>query len=114
MRKQIDRMMMLIPVPRTRKVKRVQTNPLLKATDQRIHPFFYPLGAYGLEKPVQKQEPVVLRNAVLWTCGPEGILQQADVYIRDGLIAAIGEELDVPQGTQIIDLKGKHVYAGVD
>lgn len=76
-------------------------------------PIFHPLGAYGLEKPVQKQESVVLRNAVLWTCGPEGILQQADVYIRDGLIAAIGEELDVPQGTQIIDLKGKHVTPGL-
>ena len=76
-------------------------------------PILLPLGAYGLEDPVRKQDPVVLRNAELWTCGPQGIVHQADVYIKDGLIAAIGRDLIVPKGTEVIDLKGKHVTPGL-
>jgi len=37
---------------------------------------------------------------------------RADILIEDGKIAAIGEDLEVPQGTAVIDASGKEVYPG--
>ncbi|MCJ8300699.1 MAG: amidohydrolase family protein, partial [Pseudomonadales bacterium] len=36
----------------------------------------------------------------------------ADVYCENGLIAAIGENLEVPAGTEIIDATGQYVMPG--
>jgi len=38
---------------------------------------------------------------------PEGI-----VLIRDGLIAAVGPDLDIPADAEIVDLRGLHLYPG--
>ena len=36
----------------------------------------------------------------------------ADIFCQDGLITAIGKDLDAPEGATIIDATGKHVFPG--
>ena len=37
---------------------------------------------------------------------------RADVYCADGVIKAIGDKLDVPQGTRTVDAGGQYVMPG--
>ncbi|MFZ4735438.1 MAG: dihydropyrimidinase [Bradymonadia bacterium] len=37
---------------------------------------------------------------------------KADVYCEDGLIRAVGPDLDVPAGTQVVDAGGQYVFPG--
>ena len=55
----------------------------------------------------------VLRGATVWTVGPQGTLPNADVYVKDGKIAGVGENLKVPAGTMEINAKGKHISPGM-
>ena len=55
----------------------------------------------------------VLRGATIWTAGPQGTLPNADIYIRDGKIVAVGAALKVPAGTAEIDAKGKQISPGM-
>ncbi len=42
-----------------------------------------------------------------------GTIQRGTVLIRDGRIAAVGENVDVPAGAQVIDATGKYVIPGI-
>jgi imidazolonepropionase-like amidohydrolase len=73
----------------------------------------YPFQPYGWsdeEKP--KQETLLIRNATVWTNEKEGIMENADVLIRDGKIAAIGKNLS-DGAARIIDGTGKHLTPGI-
>ena len=61
------------------------------------------------------EQPGVLlvRGATVWTSGPEGRLENADLLIRDGKIAKVGSDLSAPRGARVIDADGKHVTAGL-
>ena len=39
-------------------------------------------------------------------------IENGTIVIRDGLIKSVGERIKIPNQATIIDLKGKHVYAG--
>ncbi|WP_308380023.1 amidohydrolase family protein [Streptomyces sp. ISL-43] len=61
----------------------------------------------------------MLRNAALVLTmdpalgdGPLGTVEHADVLMRDGVIAAVGERLPAPPGTKVIDAAGKLVMPG--
>ncbi len=68
--------------------------------------------AFGLDAPVA-QEDVLVRGATVWTSGPAGRLDDADLLIRGGRIAAVGSGLDAPAGVRVIDGTGLHVTAGL-
>ena len=54
----------------------------------------------------------VIRNARVFTVsGP--VIENGMVLIRDGLIAAVGQTVTVPQGAREIDAKGLNVYPGM-
>ncbi len=55
----------------------------------------------------------VLRGATVWTVAKDGVLAGADVYVKDGKIAAVGVGLRVPVGTAEVDARGKHVTPGI-
>jgi len=56
--------------------------------------------------------PLAIRNArVVTVSGP--ILKKATVVVRDGLIAAVGENIDVPKDAWVIDGEGLTVYPGL-
>ncbi|MGV3485911.1 MAG: amidohydrolase family protein, partial [Planctomycetaceae bacterium] len=73
----------------------------------------YPLGAYGLAQAVPARGPVLLSGATLWTSGPAGVLEDADILIRDGKIAEIGKDLPVSEDVEVIRLGGKHISPGL-
>jgi imidazolonepropionase-like amidohydrolase len=76
-----------------------------------IIPNTYPNIAFGnVEKP--KQETLLFKNATVWTNENEGILEQTDVLIKNGKIAAIGNGISDANAT-IIDAKGKHLTSGI-
>ncbi len=56
---------------------------------------------------------VLVRNATVWTAGPQGTLEGADLLIRDGKVVSVGRGLKAPAGAQIIDGTGKHIAPGI-
>ncbi len=74
----------------------------------------YPLGAYGLSRPPAPIN-VLVTNAVIWTCGPQGIVERGSLYVREGRIASVGANgpASVPDGVLVIDAKGRHVTPGL-
>jgi len=86
----------------------------------------YPLGPYGLAERAQPQD-VLITNATIWTSGPDGIIENGWMLVRDGKIAQIGEGdisthpiggsgADAPRTTDdvlVIDAHGKHITPGL-
>ena len=71
----------------------------------------YPFMAFGWsERP--SQQVYLLKNATVWTCEKEGILQNADVLIRNGKIEKIGKKLSA-SGAIEIDATDKHITPGI-
>lgn len=73
----------------------------------------YPFEPFGWTEDQQpKQETILIKNATVWTNEKEGILQNADVLIKNGKIAAVGKNLS-DASARIIDGTGKHVTPGI-
>ncbi|MEJ8817768.1 amidohydrolase family protein [Lacibacter sp. H407] len=71
----------------------------------------YPFNGYGFTE-MPKQETILIKNATVWTNEKEGILQNTDVLIKNGKIAAVGKNLS-DAGAKVVDGTGKHVTAGI-
>ena len=57
---------------------------------------------------------ILIRNADrIWTQGPDGILENADMLVLDGKIAEIGRGLSAPDDAMIIDATGMQVTPGI-
>ena len=76
-------------------------------------PFIRPMMDYGRTSIPEQPAAVVVRNATVWTQGPQGILEGADVLIRAGTVEAVGMDLDAPGGAVEIDGTDKHVTPGL-
>ncbi len=72
----------------------------------------YPFSPYGWTDRKPEQEDILFRNATVWTNEKEGILENTDVLVQKGKIAAIGRNLD-PKGAKIIDATGMHLTPGI-
>jgi len=72
----------------------------------------HPSAAFGFAE-VPEARDVLVRGATIWTSGPGGVLENADLLVRDGEIAAVGQGLEAPSGVEVIDGSGKHVTAGI-
>ncbi|MGB0166226.1 MAG: amidohydrolase family protein [Luteibaculum sp.] len=82
--------------------------------DENLYPvstFSYPLKAFGYGTQ-PKAEPILIKNATVWTNEKEGILQNTDVFIAGGKITQIGKNLPT-QGARVIDGTGKHLTTGI-
>ena len=75
-------------------------------------PVTFPNKAYG-NKSIPQSENMIIRNATVWTNEDEGILQNTDVAVSNGLIVAIGQNLENNNGSKEIDGTNKHLTAGV-
>lgn len=72
----------------------------------------FPDGAFG-RKELPKQQDVLVKNATIWTSGPQGNLEDSDLLVSKGKISKIGKGLSAPSGALVIDAKGKHLTAGL-
>jgi len=71
----------------------------------------YPFVSFGWED-APKQENILIKNATVWTSDAAGKLEETDVLVKDGKIAAIGKNL-ADASAKIIDGKGKHLTPGI-
>ena len=61
----------------------------------------------------EQPESLVVRNATIWTSGPLGRLEEADLLVRRGRVAAVGADLEAPAGAVEIDAAGRHLTPGL-
>lgn len=72
-----------------------------------------PPGAYGRLTPPEQPRHVLIRGATIWTCGPQGRLENTDMLVTQGKISKIATNLKAPSGALVIEAKGKHVTPGL-
>lgn len=78
--------------------------------------FGYPFGPYMMLEPPPQHEVVIVHGASIWTCGPQGVINNGWMIVRRGKIAEIGSgdlRYEGPTGTVIIDATGKHITPGL-
>jgi imidazolonepropionase-like amidohydrolase len=63
--------------------------------------------------PIAAPPVVFVRGATVWTCGPAGKLEHADLLVRGGKIAGVGQDLAAPADALIVDGAGFHVTPGI-
>ena len=83
---------------------KLQKNNVVMATT-------FPNVAFGNIKKLTA-ETLLFKNATVWTNEKEGIIEETDVLVKNGKIAAIGKNISDANAT-IIDAKGKHLTSGI-
>jgi N-acetylglucosamine-6-phosphate deacetylase len=74
----------------------------------------FPLGDYGRSDAPEQPASVLFRQATVWTCGEQGVLERADVLVVAGRIERVAEQIDdLPEGTVVIDCQGRHLSPGI-
>jgi imidazolonepropionase-like amidohydrolase len=86
---------------------RPQENPVLAVPER------FPSLDYGLTSLPDPVPHLLVRNATLWTQGPAGKLEGADMLVSGGKIVAVGQGLQAPRGAMVIDATGMHVTPGL-
>ncbi len=76
------------------------------------HAALDPVSAWRSSVPGQPSA-VLVRNATIWTSGAQGVLEDTDLLVRKGKVAAVGRGLTAPAGAVVIDGRGRHVTAGL-
>jgi imidazolonepropionase-like amidohydrolase len=66
----------------------------------------------GLAPAQEGQGDLVIRARTVWTMTQEPI-QDGMVLVRAGKIQAVGQDLDIPQGTAVLDMPQSHVMPGL-
>jgi imidazolonepropionase-like amidohydrolase len=68
--------------------------------------------AFGQTSAPAAHHDVVIRNAVVMTV-THGNIKNGSIYIKDGKIAAVGENVNAPASATVIDAAGKYVTPGI-
>ncbi len=76
-------------------------------------PFIRPMMEYGVSAIPDQPGAVIVRNATIWTQGPQGIVENADLLVQNGKVVEVGIGLSAPGGAVEIDAVGKHVTPGL-
>jgi imidazolonepropionase-like amidohydrolase len=92
-------------MPSRKKPEEIQRDEPLKLMKPNYDPFPRPAESAPAHR--------IYRNATVWTMSRQGILQNADVHIRNGKIVAVGRNLPAPSGAQVVDATGKHISPGI-
>jgi len=79
--------------------------------DPVLMPLTYPNNAFGFKTKPSAQN-MLFKNATVWTNESEGIMQNADVLVKNGRIAKVGQNLS-DASAKVIDATGKHLTSGV-
>ena len=70
------------------------------------------LAVFSIGTIAQEKGSVLIQNATLMTI-TDGIIENGDVLIVDGVITAIGTDLSAPSGVSVVDGTGKYVMPGI-
>lgn len=72
-----------------------------------------PAMEYGRTSLPEQPEAMLIRNATIWTMEDDGILENADLLIKNGKVEELGNQLSAPRSAVTVDAKGKHVTPGL-
>lgn len=73
----------------------------------------YPLGAFGRNAIPGQPDLTAFIHATIWTCGPEGVIEDGTLVVAEGKIIAVGKDVAIPDGANVIDVRGMHLTPGV-
>jgi len=59
-----------------------------------------------------QSQPVALQGATIHTVSA-GVVENGTILFENGVITAIGENVELPAGTRVVDVSGKHIYPGL-
>lgn len=76
-------------------------------------PWMRPSMEYGRNEQPEQPANLIVRNATIWTSGPQGKMENADLLVRAGKVVQVGRNLTAPRGAIEIDGTGKHVTPGL-
>jgi imidazolonepropionase-like amidohydrolase len=76
-------------------------------------PFIRPSMEFGRSAPPAQPAVLLVRNATVWTQGPQGRLENADLLVQAGKVVRVGQKLAAPAGAVVVDATGKHVTPGL-
>jgi len=76
-------------------------------------PFVRPSMEFGRTAPPVQPAAVLVKNATVWTQGPQGRLEGADLLVQAGKVVRVGKGLTAPAGAVVVDATGKHVTPGL-
>jgi imidazolonepropionase-like amidohydrolase len=78
----------------------------------RVAPIALLLAGTAASSQSEAHSDVVIKNAVVMTV-THGNIKNGSIYIKDGKIAAVGENVNAPAGVTVIDAGGKYVTPGI-
>jgi imidazolonepropionase-like amidohydrolase len=70
----------------------------------------YPFGPYARTAPPERAASLVVRAGRIWTCGPQGVLENAQIEVVNGKITYVGARREVA-GAEVIE--GEHLTPGI-
>ena len=76
-------------------------------------PETYPAGMFGRTALPEPAANLLIRGATIWTSGPQGTLENADLLVSNGKIVSVGPGLKAPGGAPVVEGKGLHVTPGI-
>lgn len=75
-------------------------------------PVWFPDMAYGFDT-LPTSKTFVITNTTLWTCADTGTLERVDLWVENGKIKRIGQDILIPENIPRINGSGKHVTPGL-
>ncbi len=60
----------------------------------------------------RQSEPIALQGATIHTVS-DGVIENGTIVFENGVITAVGADVDVPAGARVVDVAGKHIYPGL-
>lgn len=108
------------PRGRTHRIDAERTSePEDSASEQReagspeyVSQLTFPNIGLGLDS-APEQQNVIIKNATIWTSSDAGVIENADMIVRDGRIHRIGQGLSTPRGYTEIDGSDMHITPGI-
>ena len=59
-----------------------------------------------------QQEPIALQGATIHTV-TNGVIENGTIVFDNGVITAVGTDVEIPTGARVVDVSGKHIYPGM-
>jgi imidazolonepropionase-like amidohydrolase len=72
-----------------------------------------PAMEYGRPGLPEQPDRLLVKNATIWTMGPDGIIPNADLLVENGRVVRVGQDLSAGRNTTEIDASGKHITPGL-
>lgn len=77
----------------------------------------FALGATATQAQVRmtvppQSEPIALQGATIHTVS-SGVIENGTIVFENGVISAVGADVEIPAGARVVDVSGKHIYPGL-